>query len=123
MGKDPTSRTILTLLGLACVLWLIYLVRDLLPPFLIAFGLATLMDPVVNRIQGRGIPRGLAVAITFISFLAIFVGALVVLLPMAIAQLGTLGGSIEGYYNAARASLSVLLQGHIKWLVAHNIPP
>jgi len=62
MGKDPTSRTILTLIGLACGLYAIYLVRDLLPPFLIAFGLATLMDPVVNRIQGRGVTRGVAVA-------------------------------------------------------------
>jgi predicted PurR-regulated permease PerM len=122
MGKDPTSRTILTLLGLAFVLWLIYLVRDLLPPFLIAFGLATLMDPVVNRIQGRGIPRGLAVAITFVSFLAIFVGALVVFLPLAIAQLGTLGNSIESYYNSVRESVDALMERHVHWLERYHIP-
>src|SRR6266540_2817430 len=86
MGRDPTSRTILTLLGIGLVLWFLYLVRDVLTPFLIAFILATLMDPVLDRLQRRGIPRAVAVAVTFTTFLAVFAGGTILLAPLAISE-------------------------------------
>src|SRR5205809_538823 len=112
MGHDPTSRTILTLLAAAGLLGFLYLVRDLLPPFLIAFGIALLMDPVVHRFQQRGVRRGIAVALTFTSFLAVFLGAIIVLLPLAVAQSAQLAASIQDYYNQGMTSLKALAAHH-----------
>lgn len=106
MGTDPTSRTILTLLGLGCLLWLVYLVRDLLPPFLLAFALATVMEPVAQRFQAAHLPRGLAVALTFLTFLAIFFGGVIVLLPLAVSEAAQLVGQIPTYYQDVMANLS-----------------
>jgi predicted PurR-regulated permease PerM len=41
----------------------------------------------------------MAVAVTFTSFLAIFVGALIVFVPMAVSQSALLGSNIQVYYD------------------------
>lgn len=94
MGSDPTSRTILSLVALALVAWCVFLVRDTLPPFLIALTLASLLDPVMDRLQRRGIRRPVAVALTFGLFLAVFAGGIGMLIPLAIAQSGQLATSM-----------------------------
>src|SRR5947208_1486809 len=45
MGTDSTSRTLLFLASLVVLAGALWLVRDVLPPFLIAFALALLLDP------------------------------------------------------------------------------
>lgn len=122
MATDPTSRTILTLVGAALFLWFIYLVREALPPFLIAFGLATLMDPVLDRLQRRGMRRGIAVALTFITFLALFIGAMVILLPIAFAQSNQLVGKIPAAYDQVRQSIDAWARDNITLLQRLHFP-
>lgn len=112
MGKDPTSRTLLGLLGLAVFIWALYLVRDSLPPFLIAFGLAILLDPILDRMQKRGWRRGWAVAVTFVLFLAAFVGSIAILLPLSINQVNQLVSHIPSAYEQVRTSID-------KWALAN----
>jgi predicted PurR-regulated permease PerM len=123
MGKDPTSRTILAILAIGGILWLLSLVADLLPPFLIAFALASLMNRVVQRFQDRGLSRRLALALTFASFLAIFAAAIGVLLPLAAAQSANLGSNIQSYYSQIVGKLTTLASKPIYLLRRYNLPP
>lgn len=97
MGSDSTSRTLLTLVGLALLAWGVWLVRDVLPPFLIALLLTLLLDPVLDRIQRFGIPRWGAVALTFTVFLALFVGLVVFIVPRAGTQISELVNNMGHY--------------------------
>jgi len=122
MGKDPTSRTLLGLLGLGVFIWALYLVRDSLPPFLIAFGLATLLDPILDRMQKRGWRRGWAVGVTFLLFLAVFIGSIAILLPLSVQQVNQLVANIPGAYEQVRTSIDTWAQDNITLLKRVDFP-
>lgn len=97
MGSDSTSRTLLLLTALAVSAWLVWLVRDVLPPFLISLCLALLLDPVLDRLQRWGLPRWLAVALTYLAVLAAFFGVLAFLVPQAVGQVAELVRNLPEY--------------------------
>ncbi len=122
MGKDLTSKTILGLVGLAIVGYGVYLVRDALPPFLIAFGLAMLLDPVLDRLERRGVSRGLAVALTFSVFLAVFITGIVVLLPLGFKESTQLVNRIPAAYEQVRAGIDDFMRRNITVLQHLRLP-
>ncbi len=76
--KVVSFFTVLGWLGLLALgLWLSYALRDLLPPFLVATIIAMTLTPEVDRLErqglfGRRFPRGLAIGVIYVLFLAIF---------------------------------------------------
>jgi len=76
--KVVSFFTVLGWLGLLALgLWLTYALRDLLPPFLVATIIAMTLTPEVDRLErqglfGRRFPRGLAIGVIYVLFLAIF---------------------------------------------------
>lgn len=113
MASDGTSRTLVTLAGVGLAFWAVWLVRDVLPPFLIALALALLLDPLHDRMQRRGLPRAAAVAITFAAFLAAFVGVIAFLLPKAVAQVSELLQNMELYGARLQSALDT-------WSIEHS---
>ena len=77
----------------------IYLLKPILTPFVIAAGLAYLGDPIVDRLQTWKLSRELGVSIVFVV-LALF-GILVLLLavPLLEQQIRTLLANLPGYLN------------------------
>lgn len=71
----------LVLAGLA-----IYLVRDVLLPFVVGIGVAYLLNPVVNRLARYGVPRWFGATLVGGSFLVAAALALVILIPILIDQ-------------------------------------
>jgi predicted PurR-regulated permease PerM len=72
-------------------------VRDLLIPFLIAFFLASLLDPVVSNMQRRGIPRGRGVAYIFSGVFVALAASVLVILPNAASQMQALATRAPQY--------------------------
>jgi len=97
-GMRPAWQRAAALLAAALVaLWFLWRVRDVLPPFLIAFFLAALLDPVVTRLQRRGYPRARAVALIYLLvFLNLLLAGFLVV-PAAMRQVGELGQNIQWY--------------------------
>jgi predicted PurR-regulated permease PerM len=76
--------------GLALILYLAFLVREIWLPLAIAFLIALVLDPVVDRMERKGFSRGVAAATIFAAFLLILVGLLVLSIPPIVEQIGTL---------------------------------
>jgi len=96
------SRSWLTLAVLAALGWLIYLLAPVITPFAVAGALAYLGDPLVDRLERRGIGdwrvgRTLAVVLVFLLMLLVFVVALLVVVPMLIDQLRLLLQNLPAY--------------------------
>jgi predicted PurR-regulated permease PerM len=72
-------------LGLAALV-LLWLLRDALLPFVVAFGIAFLLDPLVDWLEQRGLGRSLASALVLVLFLLVLVGFLVLVAPMIVGQ-------------------------------------
>lgn len=100
-------------------LYFLWRVRDLLPPFFIAFFLASLLDPVVTRMQRRGLPRGRAVAYIFAGVFLTILAGITLIIPSAADQMRDLTTNTPNYtktftkqaddlYNQYKKSLNTL---------------
>src|SRR5690606_24185557 len=70
--------------------WLLWLLSPILAPFVLAALLGWLGDPLVDRIQSRGVPRNGAVIVVFSAMAAVTLLGLLLLLPLLQRQLVTL---------------------------------
>jgi predicted PurR-regulated permease PerM len=71
---------------IAVVGWVLWKVRILFPPLVFAGAIVFLLNPIVTRLQRRGIPRAGGAAIAYAGVLALFVGSGFLLAPLAADQ-------------------------------------
>ena len=89
-----SSTTILKVVGILVAIVLLYFLRDIVALVLVALLIAVSIDPIVDFLAKRKIPRALAAAITFLAFIVIVTGVLLLIIPNVIAEAGDL---IESY--------------------------
>lgn len=77
----------------ACVVWLVVALRGMLTPVLLAFMIAYLVDPIADWFERR-MSRTWAVVLIFAAVLLPGVVVLVLLVPIAIKELGALGATV-----------------------------
>ncbi|WP_269913437.1 chloramphenicol efflux transporter CxpE [Acinetobacter sp. HY1485] len=64
---DRTLRRIFILAGIALLLWVIYLLKPVVIPFIAALIIAYLFSPLVARLSRLGLPRWLSTSVVFIG--------------------------------------------------------
>ena len=90
------SKTLVSILVLAFILFLIYRVREIIPPLIIAFILAFVLSPLVNRIQNRWrIHRVLAIISSYVILILVVTIFLLLLIPPLIDQFNSLNLDIQ----------------------------
>jgi predicted PurR-regulated permease PerM len=108
---SPNATFWVLFLSLALIGLLVF--SEILLPFVAGFVLAYLFRPVVERLTGIGIPRGLA-AFVIIAAVALIIAAIVALIvPPVVDQLVQLIQRVPEYYHEAR---SYLLQHYSHYL-------
>jgi predicted PurR-regulated permease PerM len=88
---------------------LLYVLRDVLMPFVAAFILAYLLDPLARRLQNLGLGRLGATLIILIVFLVAFLLLLITVVPFFASQLFSLVERLPGY--VARLQQVIAEQG------------
>jgi predicted PurR-regulated permease PerM len=91
-------KWMLRIVGLVIGAYLAYVVREIWLPLGLAFLLATVLDPVVDRMEQHGWRRGPAAAFIFFTFILIVVGMVVLAFPYLVNQIGTVEQSISKYF-------------------------
>ncbi len=84
-------------LVLAVLIFLLWLFNDILLPFVVAMGLAYLLDPMVERMRGWGINRAIAALIIVAGSVIVLVAAIVLLAPVLGEQLSAFIHRLPGY--------------------------
>jgi predicted PurR-regulated permease PerM len=82
------------LVGITAVLVIVGVVADQLkvifPPLVLAGAIVFLLNPIVTRLQHRGIPRAAGAGLAYLGVLAIISGSVVLLAPIAADQVDQL---------------------------------
>jgi len=78
-------------------LLLLYLVRSILLPFVLAFIISMLLEPTVKRLRRKGFSRVWSVLLVFGGFFAVAVAILVIMVPLIVNQFGTFTVSIQQF--------------------------
>jgi predicted PurR-regulated permease PerM len=124
LGAPPGSRlatlpwrNILTVSLVSIgILYFMWLVRDLLIPFVIAFFLASLLDPVVTRMQRKGSKRAHVVTLLFLGSFVGLLGLIVLVGPRAQGQLTELSEKAPGYVQQVSSMAETWYESHSKQL-------
>ncbi len=79
-------------------------------PFFIGFAIAWLFNPLVCKLENKGIKRGLASILVYILFLLILLGFFYLLIPTVYDQINELINSLPGILNSLESWLSRFLE-------------
>lgn len=74
------------LVGAAVFVALLWLLRDVLGPFVAGMAVAYLLDPLVDRLEKAGLPRWLSTTVVLLSFVFVVLLVLVLLFPLLRGQ-------------------------------------
>ncbi|MDR0237265.1 chloramphenicol efflux transporter CxpE [Acinetobacter sp.] len=83
---DRTLKRIFILAAIALVLWILYLLKPVVIPFVAAFLVAYLFSPVVDKLS-RLLPRWLSISIVFIGIGVLLTWAIWFVVPLVWKQL------------------------------------
>lgn len=73
----------------------LYMVRMVLLPFILAFIIASLLDPSIKKLRMRGWSKGMAIATPFFIFFGVLTGAGIYLAPVIGGQLSNFSTQVE----------------------------
>lgn len=93
----------------------LYLTRRVVTPFIIAFALAYLMDPLVDRLESFKLSRTLAVILLLFSFAIVTLLGALILLPLLKIQVESLAQNMPDYMSVLQGWLHPLLAGLSEW--------
>jgi len=96
--------------ALALLLWLSYLLRQILIPLTLAFIVAYIFDPVIDFCEQRKVRRTLAVAALLALLAMAFAAALLVIVPRLIHQSAELISSFQEGFPELQDKLLVLIE-------------
>lgn len=97
------QRQTLIWLGAAFVLFfLLWLLGDILLPFVLGAGIAYLLDPLADRLETLGLSRFLATVVIVVVFALILIAGLLVLIPLLVEQLAGFASKLPGYIESSR---------------------
>src|SRR3982751_918622 len=75
----------------------LYVLREILLPFVVGMALAYLLDPLANRLERMGINRLAATLAIIGAVLVLFVPLILVFVPIISGQLGAFADNLPGY--------------------------
>jgi predicted PurR-regulated permease PerM len=91
---------VLTLVVGVLVLWVL---REILLPFVAGMALAYLLDPLANRLERLGINRMVASLVIIGAFVLLFIALLLIFVPLLSGQIGAFFEKLPGYITRLQA--------------------
>jgi predicted PurR-regulated permease PerM len=92
---------------------LLYLLSPILAPFLFAAILAYILDPLVERLTGKYVPRTLAVLLVMVGLLALLVALALVVLPLFAKELRLLAERMPAFIGWLNQRVAPLAEDYL----------
>ncbi len=95
----PLARRLMWLAAILFFLWFIYSILGILAPFLIAFLIAYIINPLVTRLEGRGFPRWASSALAVLILIGAAISVVLFVMPPAIQQFQAILSGLASIVN------------------------
>lgn len=92
----PTPRVALLLLAAVVVAGILYLARDALPPFIVGLLLVYILDPPVDWLSRRRVPRPLAIVLVYALAVLLVVGGVNLIVAAVVDQVRAFVDDLPG---------------------------
>lgn len=107
MTAHPARFWLAVLAAFVLALWLL---RHILLPFVLGMAVGYLLDPLVDRLARRGIPRAAAAGVIVVAAYGASIAVIGVFAPVLLRQIVDLVARVPTYARAAYAALSPVLE-------------
>ena len=98
-----TRQMTFWVLTLVVTLLVLYVLREILLPFVAGMALAYLLDPLANRLERLGVNRLVATLVIIGAVVLMFVILMLIFVPILSAQLGAFIEKLPGYVSRIQA--------------------
>ena len=110
---DPKRRRrylqiVFGLAALVVAIVVLFLLRDFLGAFVLGSAIAFMIQPAVIRLHAAGVPRILAIIVVFIAIIVALAGLILLIVPLAVAEIGQLQVQAPSLASAAQDKLNNL---------------
>jgi predicted PurR-regulated permease PerM len=106
------------LIGLGLFVLVLWLLADMLLPFVVGLAIAYLLDPTVDRLERLGLPRWLATGVVLLGFLLVLVVMILLLVPLVQGQTTHLLQVLPNYVAVVKERALPALDR-----LVHRLPP
>jgi predicted PurR-regulated permease PerM len=112
---SPERREIVFSRGMRALFWVVvvgfafYWLRSVLTPIFLAFTIAYILDPLVDRLEAFKVPRPAGIALVLGFSLALFALLLTLVLPSIGADLATVAKELPAYVETAFTNIGAWL--------------
>ena len=89
---------------------LLHALTSILLPFIAGMLIAYFLDPVADKLEEKGLSRGLATTVILLTFFAIGAGSLMILLPLLADQVVALARMVPDLVDSLRGYIEPLLK-------------
>jgi predicted PurR-regulated permease PerM len=119
---DPKNKKLLiaSLIALGVALVFLYLARRVMTPFFIAFALAYLLDPLVDKMEKWKLSRAPAVILLLALFFLVTLAGTAVLVPLFRVQIEHLAANLPSYLQTLQDWARPFIE-NIAWLEPDKI--
>jgi predicted PurR-regulated permease PerM len=107
-------REFYVVLGVVASGYLLYAARSVLTPLFLAFAIAYVLDPVIDRFEAWKIPRPAGIAIVLVALLGSVAAFIALVLPVVASDVATVASELPG-------KISALIVSAEPWLTAHGV--
>jgi predicted PurR-regulated permease PerM len=105
---------VLVLIGAAALFWLLSELREMLVLLIVGYSLAYIIDPLVSKLEKRGLSRGIGVISVVSTVILSVVLLLLTAVPTIVKEFYHLSDNLPGYIQTSRAKLIPIIDqfGH-----------
>lgn len=105
---DVSWETIVRIIFSLAVLYLFFLIRDIVIWFVFALIISVLFNPAINFLRKLNVPRTLATIFVYLSLFSVLAIGLYVLIPFLFTELQTFTDKLPEYFDQVAPHLSAL---------------
>jgi len=95
---EISTNTIIKVLIVLFLLWIIYLIRDVVAILFFTIILVSILEPTVNWLRAKKIPKTLSVIIVYLCLVALFALVIVLIVPPIADQTSQLSENFPQYW-------------------------
>jgi len=118
---DISTNSIIKVLIVIFLLWILYLIRDVVAILFFAIILVSILEPIDAWLRLKKIPRGLSVLLIYLFLLVIFSMVVILLIPPITDQINQLSTNFPQYWQKAISEFSNLNQFLSQYGISQSI--
>jgi len=116
-----SSATILKIIVIFALFYILYLIKDLLILFFVALVFSSALDPWIDWLKKKKIPRSVSVLSMYLIIFGVLGLSLYLIVPLIIKELNDMSANFPAYFEAITAKFSDLKNFSVKYGILDNV--